>query len=529
MSRAKRAAALAFTSIVLRACLGAENDPWEAFELGSTKAAGATLHYEKTLSTQIGAFRGAYRRFLAAEGEQARRAEALLEKSDQILADVNRIVGASLAEPQKAEQGKFLKLFLLAGPDWRRAPGGVTLYLIRLETIKDYLRQGGSLPDFRYDKAADEAIYRWGFRETRQQERDAIRLVISVATNETVEKDADALFHTFLELARVKRGMALHEVVEWSILARLRPYDPHFRWFTDGFANAIAIRLVRKYGSEEDAKEFALGYDTRKRSGIEKKINLSFWMGKDFEIDTPLESENRLTLARYAYATFEAQRLIGQHGIECVARILDKACLEPRNHSRNLATAILQVTGEDIPKRFQRYQSFETRDDGLRKYTTAFNEAMSRKDYSTALVSMLRIQELRRECDLRFYSNGAYLLFRMGHEAAGDRAIKKQMARLKAAGQDKVLLALKALSVTYALKCRNLEKAYQAAEEVLREKPDHISSLTARTERLANSGKLAEAKEVARRILTLEKNTKSPPYRFAQKVLELKRKTRRDR
>jgi hypothetical protein len=124
--------------------------------------------------------------------------------------------------------------------------------------------------------------------------------------------------------------------------------------------------------------------------------------------------------ARYAYATLEAERLIERHGVDCLRQILDEVVAGRTHDSAHLFAAIQKVTGEDLGKRFARYQPFETKDDCVKHYAEQHNAAADRKDYAEALPAMLRILEFRGLKDPRFYSNAAFLLYRMGYEKAGD-------------------------------------------------------------------------------------------------------------
>jgi hypothetical protein len=150
-------------------------------------------------------------------------------------------------------------------------------------------------------------------------------------------------------------GLAVHEVTELAIVTRLKPFDPYFRWFSDGFANALSAEILRRHFGADAAKAFLADYDPAPYADIQHQVNLAYWMGKSFEIAAPIESEKRLTNARYAYATFEARRLIDRHGLDIVQRVLRRAATQPTNDSRELFPAIEQVTGEDMRQRLMQY------------------------------------------------------------------------------------------------------------------------------------------------------------------------------
>lgn len=74
--------------------------------------------------------------------------------------------------------------------------------------------------------------------------------------------------------------------------------------------------------------------------------------------------------------------------------------------------------------------------------------------------------------------------------------------------------------VQYALECDKPQKALKVAEELLKTKPDNVLALT--TEMLAGvqSGKFPEAKQTAKRILSLV-GEKSEPYKVSSRVLAI--------
>jgi len=526
MSRVIRPTALVFVVLQSCLCLAAEKAPWEALVLECGKLNGTTFYFEKALESKLDVFKEKYSAFLTKAAEEGKRSEEILGKVDEIVAEVNRIVGALEEDFPKDKQKGMMGFFLTRTSHLFGMVEKATVYLAKQETIKDYLRKGGELPFFTYDRESDTANYRFELAFSTKSPAAEVSASVPYAVKglEKMGEDLKSQFGALSDMVQVKYGVAFHELAEITMLKRLRAPDPYFRWFSDGFANAIAERLLRKYVSEDAAQEYASGYDTSEYSDIEKEVNLYYWMGLAFCIKTPLESEDRLNYARYAYATFEAKRLVEKHGIEVVKKILDKACERPTRDSRNLVEAVEEVTGEDIEERFKRYQTFATREEGIRKYPPAFNEAMKRKDYESALTNLLRIQEVRGP-DLRGYANAAYLLFRMGHEEAGDLAIKDHLELLEGRGLEKMHLVMQKLFIDYSFKCGNVVKAQEIAEAALEKEPDFVPALTVRLDRLGRAGKIAEAKGVARRVLELEKDENSPHYKLAKKVLAIGRKS----
>ena len=492
---------------------GQTEPPWQDFDLEEIQVDGLTVHYEKSLSAEVEGIRQALSDFLKQGAKHFAQVDDLKSKSDEIIEQVNAIVGFSPTEEEATEQRKILSTFLamqlfpLTRPEQK-----TTIYLLTMESTKDYLRKGGSLPGCTYDKEKDRAGYNLVLADSDSAgPKGERKVVIPIPAENAANRFAGFLTMLAKEQYGTKVGVALHELVEITMLKyRLRPRDPYFRWFSDGFANAIAIHLLRANVSEQTAAEFAESYDTKKYAAMEKQINLRYWMGLGYCIVTPLESEKELNYARYSYATLEATRLIDKYGIECVAKILDKACKnESYNNSLELIPAIKEVTGEDMEKRFLRYQTFETKEQGIAQYATSSNAAMDRKDYGRALPCVLRIHEVRGMGDPLFYKNAAFLLFRMGREDAGDQVILSHADFCKERGLEPAYVTMHALFINYAFMCNNPKKAVPSAEIVLESKPDYVPALVIRMVKLRSAGDIEGAKKIAQRILELEENPNS--------------------
>ena len=293
-----------------------------AFDLAEVRVEGVTLRYEKTLAPRAGAIRATLAGFLKKEAAYFAPGALLRKKADQAVHQVNKIVGFSPDGKQRAEQREMLVGFLRLTEFLRLAAPGrkTTLYVITQESSKDYLRKGGTLPGFSYDKARDKATYVFKYgRHSRSASRPgkapAMALVIPVGADAPEEELAGFLKVIGKVWLSPSAGMALHELAELTILnRRLKPSDPHFRWFTDGFANAVAVHVLGTLVDRATAAEFAARFDPAQYDVPKQNVHLRYWLGTDFEVATPIDSEDQLSKARYCHATQEAVRLVKAHG-----------------------------------------------------------------------------------------------------------------------------------------------------------------------------------------------------------------------
>ncbi len=505
-----------FVLILVSACrlFAQEQKVWEQLDLSSTSIAAATIYYEKSLEPKLPVFESKYEQFLA-EKENIKKIE---NKKKQIIADINEILGTT--EPDIEKQDKLLT-GLLGAFSFEKT----TFYIVLQETTKDFLSEGGRLPNFTYDKADNTVTYNPEFITTSKDGPvKNFELTFLVASDETFEENITLIFQILQKaLGGGKLGIAIHEVVESSLLNRAGPTDPYWRWFSDGLANAITIEILKKHAGIEIAEEFAKAYYINEYKKFEKEINLRYWMGLNFCIKTPLEYESELQMARYAYATQEAQRLIEKHGIDCIRKIIDEILTKRTRTGQDILQAVNEVTGEDMQQRFDHYQTFETRRDGMAKYGSLFKAAVEKKDYEQMLVILLRTLELQENplspTGLRCYKEIALLLFKLGHEQAGDEAMHNCVELFKNSGIPMARDAAMETFIVYAFNCNDAKKAREIAEQLLKSKPNHVLALTVQMVVLAESGRLSEAKQIAKKVINLDKNEQSPSNRTAKQIL----------
>lgn len=501
----------------------AQADPnnWEKLNLSSTTIAGATVHYEKSFEPKLPFFEKEYKKFLA----EKEKGKAISYKKNQIIADINHILGIS--EPDSEMQNRLWTWFIGVFSVEK-----TIFYVVKQGTIKDFLRAGGQLPNFTYDKSNDIAVYNPEFKTTSKDGpiKD-FEFTFPIASNETFEKNVSLIFQILQDaFDRVSLFVTIHEVIEASLLMYAKPTDQYWRWFSDGFANAITYELLKKHADDRIAEEFAASYDVNEYKDLEKEINLQYWIGLQYCVlqRTPVEYENKLTNARYAYATVESQRLIKKYGMDCVKKILDEVCTKKSRTGQDLLLAINSVTGENMQHRLSRYQSFNTRKEGIHKYATLFNAASKKKDYAQMFVNLLRVMELRpmlfSPTQLRDFKEAALLLFKLGYEQAGDKVMLNCMQLFE---ESPILNARQTAMETfiiYALECNNPRKAEKIAEQMLRDKPNHAVSLLVKMLVHAEAGELSGAKQIARKIQSLakvEKDKRSLSYKAASRILAI--------
>jgi hypothetical protein len=494
---------------------------WEQLNLSATTLARMKVYYEKALEPNLPAFARELEKYRARRDERGGGPP----QREQIVADINRILGVT--EPNVLRWQQEAPVPLVGALSGTR----LAFCLARSTTIKDYLRGGGQLPGFHYDRASDTAEYTPQILIKNQPDAVLVpdwELWIPIRPQADFTTCVSQFFESLGGIfGSALTPVALHEVTEMTLLRRARPMDAHWRWFSDGFANAITCTLVEKYLGREARNEFARAYDPNDYRAWEKQINLRYWMLLKYcpyGADVPVKTEADLQHARYAYATFEAQRLIDRHGIGCVRAILDKIAARDTRTGPDLLRAIQEVTGEDIAARLLQYQAFTDRDKATEQYVAMCKAAVAKKDYEQAFSKLMRVLELLptvfSPTYLRDYSNAAILLFWMGHEGAADRAMQNCMELYSHPAVVNGRRAVTERFLLYYLQCDTPHKGEKMADELLATAPDHVMALAVKMLAREGAGDTTAARDCARRLHRVAKED-DPAYRAASKVLGL--------
>jgi hypothetical protein len=496
---------------------GEDRQGWRQLNLSEVTRAGTKVYYEKALEPNLPVFERALTKFLA---ERARLTQALT-KRHEIVADINRILG--MPDVDAGEQREVLAKI-----------GGIfemklTFYLVRGATARDFVRGGGRLPNCSYDPKTDVVAYqpRLDFSDTRRAPENW-DFCMPIPTGEPFDKFVP---FTFTMLERLVGSWVLdtgmYGLTGATLIKRVRPADPYWRWFSEGFALAIAQTLVEKYVDKEAAQDFAGHYSPAEYKDVERDINLRYWMLPaccPYANDVPVRSENRIREARYAYSVLEAKRLIDTRGMDCIRAILDKIAARESRKGSDLLEVIKEVTGEDMEERLRRYQTFQTQAEGLSKYANAYQAAFGTRNLEQMFVYGLRVMELRGDPSspgyLQCFKEAARLLVMMGHEEAGDEAMRQAIDLYSKDPTGDGHRAATEVFVMYALECNSPRKAVTAAEELLTANPRNVPALTVKMLTSLQDGNVAGAKGYAGQILTLA-TEQSIPYRVASHVIAI--------
>jgi TPR repeat protein len=517
LSSSVRAASVAAVSNIVAQApeAGTQEEFINALGLKEIQVGALRVFYGPPLANDLNAVRETFEKLSIEVEEEQKRAGELLGKSDEIIREINRLVGW---EPD-AEFLKYQReLFsaLLNNATWRALLHDSRLFFMPKAETKRYLRGGGRIPGMTYDPVTDTANSQFtqGVSSTNlagPSERAGL-LAFPGDSLAEVSGRLNSMRETF---STVSAGAVLHEVVEITLLKRLAPSDQYYRWFSDGFANAMTELLLRRFVSVEAERKMAEAFSIARYQDLKSSILLRYWPGEARRFDTFLESERRLGQARYSFATVEARRLIEKHGPEVLKRTLDLALTDTRKieggytTSDRLLHCLQRVTGEDLEARFREYQPFRTLDEGLAQFEAALKTADAQSNHLSAFTAILRLMELQPaktgQLPFNLYAEAADRLYETGRseEAAGAIADKliQQISAQKLMGNAETVRQLQQILVHLALSVEKLSLAEAASRDLLAADPNDVAGLSWRLEMLSSAGRDVEAKQLAEQII----------------------------
>ena len=471
----------------------ADPNNWGKLNLSSTTIAGTKVYYEKCFEPNLPVFEKMYKDFLA----EKNKVQIITSNKEQILAEVNGLLG--IEDANTMIQYELFSKFLEGMSSVEIKP----LYIVKKDTIKTFIKAGGQLPKISYNDANDYVEFRLNYNRTSKDEgANVFEFVFVIKSSENFTKYIEEQFDSLhLAFCNIYSSAIFHEIAEFSVFMRFKPTDPYLRWFSEGVANALAYKLVAKYLGQKNAEDFIEVFDVNEYKDI----------------------KNKISDARYAYATLEVQRLIDEHGIDCIKKILNAISEKKSKTGADLLITIKDVTGEDMFLRLAAYQDFGTKKEGIKKYTERLRKALAEKNYEQAAFNLFRLHDLHfASSDKEFfndYRNAANCLFMMGLEKEADSIMTQCIKTLSHSNSVEHKNFGLENFVIYAIETKHPEKARDYADELLKTLPDNIAALTVKMMVLALDNQLPQAEDIARKIMSNPKSKETPGYEMASQIL----------
>jgi len=510
--------AILVTLLSMVCCATAEEPGkgWLQFEMKKIQVGIITVHYDPVYEKDLDFIKSTFQKFDNTLNAKVK----ILTKSEAIVDDINNILGET--DKNKKGQVKTLNRFAGIFKDIKK----MSFYVIPGMKIKDFLRKGGELPDCSYDKENDECAVKFSFETKSSLKNEHMQSWLPVPPGQKLEESLGSFIKRFSAITgHGAEGLAIHEVAEMTLQLRIIARNPYLRWFADGTANAVAYEILKKHISKERADDFIRHYNIDKYKELTSEVNLQYWTLAKYAIAAEKISEfASIENARYSFATHEMRWLVKKHGIGCIKKIMDEMCIHDAQTDDLIINVIKKVTGKDMTVRLKRYQTFETKEQGLKKYLDRVKEAMKKSDAKGLISNSSRMLELYRSPflneSLKRRVTIALVLYQTGHKDLADEMMKGCVNFLNEPGIENIKLLANQVYMTYATKTNRPEIALSHAEEVLKKHPEDNIALGTKMFALARKGKIQQAKPIAEKIIKL--TIKEKDYNdLAQKVIKI--------
>lgn len=500
-----------------------ERPDWHAaLELETVRFDNVTIYYQPLFEPVLDDVRRVLQEKRATANDHHTTRE-VIRQVEPIVDRMNELIGFESDEEQRAEQVEKLTEWLEGYLKFQEMlVEGLELCLVDREAAKDYLRQGRSLPNTTYDPDTDEASSTWAFRYVSGRvELGGEEQVVVLPVGEIGEA-VDDVDRTLGLLGRAgdlaSGGRAIGSMAEQIIDAHLPEGDRYGRWFAVGYGDAVAYHLLLEFAGHDAAETFRQTFQDEEHDRLQEELNLLFWLKHAYSIGTPLQHERALRDARRAHAVRQAHAFIRQHGFEHLSIIVPRMLDQP-DATEGLAAAYRDVLNEDLTRLLGEYQPFATREEGVARYSRAFDDAQEAGDREAALIAILRLHELRQGVNLRDYSVIAGLLHELGHAEAAVKVFTDKIETFERHGHRTIAAELRRRLVGHAVDYDNPEPAYETAEQVLAATPDFVPALLVRAHGEAASGEWGAARRTLERVLELDPDPEGRGHRIARNLL----------
>lgn len=413
----------------------------------------------------------------------ARFAEAKKAAGD-VVDRINELTAYKPDETQRRKQIAHYEKALAALP-LRFEPGKTRIILIDGEASKAYMRGGGKIPQVTFNPLTDDASAH--FQKPVLPDDGEARaddfLILPVRAGDDPAEVVDGAVATLFNPADLRVLSAVLFAAMESIDG-IRLDDHDLNWFYNGVLRTVVAHVSDGLVDASVLQEMGA---TEKYAEIKNDLNLRFWHRNILSIvDLAKDAEpvEHVLQARRAYAQHEMQRLLNKHGEKAFRDIIQRLRAKGAAITADeVFDAVRAATGEDLAKRLKQYQSFDSVDEAIERYSTRYAAAKAAGNHEAALMALIYLSELRFNLSNfpHYHLAAADLLRQMGDRDAGKALFLNLIRVFK--DQPGPLVTIKARFVDYALACDDPAMAYDVADAVLAVDPHYPGALKVKAHR----------------------------------------------
>lgn len=355
----------------------------------------------------------------------------------------------------QAIAGRTLSLVRSESPAYRLAEK-VSVYVLKLDTAKAYLRAGGKLPFSTYSQADNRASINTGvmFNQHDQLLPGLILLEEMMAepggsfdatwfrrilrASYLYPKDSlcDLLFKHVADLPpknpdQTIRPMSMYLAASglWTTIFREQTQlyeDEHTAWFTNGMPFVLTEHLLRQIKQE---RAVGMLYQIKTGGGdpnlglpdVPNRGALLRYRPGHLVLLKTSEYHQKLEDYRYAASILEAQKLLKGITPKRLPELMQVLSEQPIDTTAKLESAINEAFDYDIGARLDLYQPEQTLEEMYRQAIENYMQSRDAGDMTRAVINLIRAHEFQIGQALADQPNVYPPLFKLVSNAKGER------------------------------------------------------------------------------------------------------------
>jgi hypothetical protein len=319
--------------------------PFQAEEMQKVAVGDITISYPPGLETQANDLANISNNTLLPRLEKFRRLEGVFTDSDRVARRIGEILGtpehvglardllAEMAVTVDAVVTQFTNLRVYRDSDLRAAGG------LKEGPVEIYL-------DRRTNFFASTFIIGSNTRDFAKK----VFLPIVVNDDGTFQTSGSLeqnLARYFDQLSVMPVG-PFHEATEKILIEGLKLYHPFTRWFNDGVANWVSLKVISEQAPETRETFEGVFLPGGNDESLRPKINLLTWTQEAYQKQSLTPEEERVEEVSYRFATKSIDQMMAGKPSDTLAKVIGKLKGKPKPDTDTICAAIKEVTGVDF-------------------------------------------------------------------------------------------------------------------------------------------------------------------------------------
>ena len=342
---------------------------------------------------------------IAPRREKLRNFKQKINDSDGIAAQICKLIGC----PEHVENARETLNRMDAGIDICAMLADIRLY------TESELKASGGIKEgpvrLTYDPKEDAFSFEFGMSVNINNQPDGGNKDAAPKTFFPLIIKNDGTFRTkdkhsiaqdtmsFCDVMEGSSMTSIHEAAEVVLADKLKLYHPFSRWFNDGVANWVMLKIGTEVAPDMENHLRYIAFPGEQEKPLKAKVNLLTWPQLKYlnrAAFTPIPDD--IKAANYCFATEAVDRLLQDQPPDTLAKIIGKLKDKPMADTDVICVVIKDVTGKDFKAILLEYTPEHVRTglkEGASKALLAEAKAkMDKGNYAEAVKLLTRLLEM---------------------------------------------------------------------------------------------------------------------------------------